>query len=72
MCKQKPQTNDAIFVDLERLKSIEFLFEASKEITVSRFKYEQHNKGVFADVKEFFLDFETNPNITCIAILKFR
>jgi hypothetical protein len=97
---------------LEHLKGIEFMFEASKEITVTGFKYEQYSigntdiylgsdnhalipvrsitdqpklvlglnqnmckpcvEGVFADIKEFFPDFETNPNIICIADIERR
>jgi len=97
---------------LEHLENVEFMFEASKEITVTRFKYEQYSignsyiylgannnkpiplhsitnkpklvlglnqnmcrpciEGVFADVKEIFPDFESNPNIICIADIEQR
>ncbi|WP_436417261.1 hypothetical protein KCV26_12700 [Petrimonas sulfuriphila] len=97
---------------LEHLENVEFMFKASKEITVTRFKYEQYSignsyiysgsdkselipvhfitnqpklvlglnqnmcrpcvEGVFADVKEIFPDFESNPNIICIADIEQR
>lgn len=97
---------------LEHLENVEFMFEASKEITITRFKYEQYSignlffylgannnkliplhsitnqpklvlglnqnmcrpciEGVFADVKEIFPDFESNPNIICIADIEQR
>ena len=98
--------------ELEHLESVEFMFDISKEITVSRFRYEQYQigdvfiytgsenntllplrsltnqpklvlglnqnmcrpcvEGVFADIKEFFPNFETNPNIICIADIEQR
>lgn len=97
---------------LEHLENIEIMFEVSKEITATRFKYEQRNigdsyiysgsdnntlipipsitnrpklviglnqnmcrpcaKGVFANIKEVFPDFESNPNIICIAEIEQR
>ena len=97
---------------IEHMRDVEYMFEASKEITVSRFKYEQYHiggvfiytgsdnntllpvrsvadqpklvlglnqnmcrpcvEGVFANIKEFFPDFETNPNILCIADIEQR
>lgn len=97
---------------LEHLEGVEFMFETSKEITATRFKYDQCSignaniyvgsdnntifpiqsiidqpklvlglnqnmcrpcvEGVFADVKEFFPDFENNPNILCIADIEQR
>ena len=97
---------------LERLKNIELLFEISKEITIKRLRFEQHNlcntsiyigsdnhtilplksittkpkiviglnqnmcspciEGVLRDLKEFFPDYETNPNIILIAEIEQR
>lgn len=97
---------------LEHLENIEIMFEVSKEITATRFKYEQRNigdsyiysgsdnntlipihsitnrpklviglnqnmcrpcvEGVFANIKEVFPDFESNPNIICIAEIEQR
>ena len=97
---------------INKLMDTEFLFEISKEVTATRFKYEQYKigdapiyigsdnsslllvrsiteqpklvlglnqnmcrpcvEGVFADVKEFFPDFETNPNILCVADIEQR
>jgi len=97
---------------LEYLKSVEFMFEASKEITVSRFRYEQHKlentyiyigsdnntilavrsivdqpklilglnqnmcspciEGVLTDLKDFFPDYEINPNIIYVADVEQR
>ena len=97
---------------VEHLAGVEFMYEASKETTINRFKYEQHSigntyvylgsnndvivpvqsitdqpklvlginqnmcrpcvGGVFDDIKEFFPDFETNPNIICIADIERR
>lgn len=97
---------------LKHLENIEFKYEISKEITVTRFKYEQRRignldvyigsdnnilipvrsiidqpklvlglnqnmcrpcvEGVFGDVREFFPDFESNPNIICIADIEQR
>ena len=97
---------------LKHLENIEFKYEISKEITVTRFKYEQRKignsyvylgsdnntlipvhsiidqpklviglnhimcrpcvEGVLSDVKDFFPNFESNPNIICIADIEER
>jgi len=89
-----------------------FFFDIFKELTITRFRYEQFSlggtyvytgldknttqpvqnitdqpklvlglnqnmcrpcvEGVFSDIKEFFPDFETNPNIICIADIEQR
>jgi len=97
---------------LGHLKNVEFMFEASKEITRTRFRYEQYQignvliylgsdnntlfpvlsitdhpklvfglnqnmcspciEGALKIIKEFFPDYETNPNIICIADIEQR
>ena len=71
---------------IKELENTSLKFDISKEITTSRFNYEQRKlviglnqnmcrpcvEGVFEEVRKVFPDFDSNPNILCVADIEQR